>query len=111
MNPYYDSDKLGWDIFTLDRPDLSYEFDTLCFWKDSEGTVYSASDTGCSCPVPFENYQGETPASIAAQLERVPNLAYALGILRDWNNDYGGRPKLPLTEFLRAQRELEEWFM
>lgn len=33
-----------------------YSFDTTCVWKDAEGTLYWASDSGCSCPSPFEDF-------------------------------------------------------
>lgn len=34
----------------------SYSFDTTEVWIDGEGKLYWASDSGCSCPSPFENY-------------------------------------------------------
>lgn len=37
----------------LEAPEWS--FYTLCVWKGSDG-FYLATDSGCSCPDPFENY-------------------------------------------------------
>jgi hypothetical protein len=34
-----------------------YEFDMYCVLKDKEGDHYYAHDSGCSCPIPFEDYQ------------------------------------------------------
>lgn len=41
----------------LAEPD--YSFYTLCIWKDKKGKkskYYLATDSGCSCPAPFESY-------------------------------------------------------
>jgi hypothetical protein len=35
----------------------SYEFDLTAVWKDKEsGRLFWASDSGCSCPSPFEDF-------------------------------------------------------
>jgi hypothetical protein len=36
----------------------SYEFDTRIVWADKDGKLYTARDSGCSCPSPFEDYKG-----------------------------------------------------
>jgi hypothetical protein len=49
--------KLGDEEFELViSSDLggSYEFDELCVWKNGEGNLFYAIDSGCSCPIPFE---------------------------------------------------------
>lgn len=33
----------------------SWEFDLLGVFKDNEGRVFTATDSGCSCPMPWEN--------------------------------------------------------
>ena len=34
-----------------------YEFDKTCVWRHkSSGALFWAHDSGCSCPLPFENY-------------------------------------------------------
>jgi hypothetical protein len=35
--------------------DLSYEFDEFIVWRDAAGAFLWASDSGCSCPAPFED--------------------------------------------------------
>jgi len=55
----YGSDKtyLGLELLDeLEFSDRSYCFDTLVVWRDTEGRVFAARDSGCSCPSPFENY-------------------------------------------------------
>lgn len=41
-------------LFTLDQPDLCYEFNTLMVLQDKDQNLYYVSDSGCSCPIPFE---------------------------------------------------------
>lgn len=53
---YYDQfvgftklDEIEWD-------NESYQFNITGVWvKDDDGTVWTADDSGCSCPIPWEN--------------------------------------------------------
>ena len=36
-----------------------YEFDMFVVWKDDQDEYYWSSDSGCSCPVPFEAVKAE----------------------------------------------------
>jgi hypothetical protein len=68
MNPYYDTNdkpnevglvKLG----ELDEADLYYEYNTLLVVKhEPTGRIFYATDSGCSCPTPFEDYHFSDPA-------------------------------------------------
>jgi hypothetical protein len=31
-----------------------YEFDLVAAWRAPDGSIYIATDSGCSCPMPFE---------------------------------------------------------
>lgn len=55
-NPYYSPELCGLEILeSIDTAD-SYEFDMFVVWlKSDDGTIWYDSDSGCSCPVPFEN--------------------------------------------------------
>lgn len=33
-----------------------YEFNLFVVWADSAGNLYYATDSGCSCPAPFEDF-------------------------------------------------------
>lgn len=58
-NPYYDPEKCGLEkVAELDFSDGCYQFDITAVWtkKDAPGKFYWASDSGCSCPSPFEDY-------------------------------------------------------
>lgn len=55
-NIYYDPEKFGLSIVgEVEFSNDSYEFDTTVVWRDKNGTLYCASDSGCSCPSPFED--------------------------------------------------------
>jgi hypothetical protein len=32
------------------------QFDYRVIWRHADGTLYTARDSGCSCPSPFEDY-------------------------------------------------------
>lgn len=52
---YYQPEAFGLTVLdVLSEPDLWYEFHMLVAWQHEDGTVYYASDSGCSCPSPFE---------------------------------------------------------
>lgn len=33
-----------------------WEFDLIALWRDGEGLLRAAHDSGCSCPIPFEGF-------------------------------------------------------
>jgi hypothetical protein len=55
-NIYYYPEKHGLSIFAELDTGGSYEFDKFVVWKDDErGRLYWDTDSGCSCPTPFED--------------------------------------------------------
>ena len=55
-NVYYSPE--AFELKLIGEVDLSepdYSFDILAVWKGESG-YYLATDSGCSCPSPFENY-------------------------------------------------------
>lgn len=55
-NIYYHPEKWGMSIFDQIDTAGSYEFDMFVIWeKDDDKTLWYATDSGCSCPTPFEN--------------------------------------------------------
>lgn len=55
---YYYPEKYDLEIVTsIDYSGGNYEFDYRVVWRHkSTGKLYTARDSGCSCPTPFENY-------------------------------------------------------
>lgn len=93
-------------MITFDGGDLSYEYNTLCFWKTTDGRIFSASDSGCSYPIPFENYEGSTLDEVLCQLERVGSADQALSIFDSWNNSIGvDANRASMSE----RNELSDW--
>ena len=55
MNIYYNPEKHGLTVVAeIEYSSECYEFDTRVVWKDTSGKLYTARDSGCSCPIPFE---------------------------------------------------------
>jgi hypothetical protein len=106
MNPYYNPESLDLEMLAFDEPGLSYEFNTLCFWATKNGRVYSAEDSGCSCPTPFEDYEGETQDEVLQKLSRVGSIAQAEAEFDNWNKpSYREEKSLPQSE----RNELAAW--
>src|SRR6476469_4897948 len=56
-NIYYNPERFGLEIVgTIDWAEPDYSFDFTAVWKKSRGEYYLASDSGCSCPSPFEDF-------------------------------------------------------
>lgn len=110
INPYSEAEKLGWEQLILDE-DLCYEFNILTFWRLPDGRVFMASDSGCSCPMPFEDYEGRTADEIIQKLEQVPTLAVAEQAIKGWNvNSYDEHLKVSAQEVRNALGILRTWF-
>ena len=55
-NIYYSPEKFGLEaVAQIEYSDRDYVFDIRIVWKDKNGKLYTARDSGCSCPVPFED--------------------------------------------------------
>lgn len=105
MNPYYEPEKLGLKLRSYDEPDLSYEYNTLCFWATEDGRVYTASDCGCSCPTPFEDYEGTDLIEVLQKLERVGSVLQACSVFDAWNKSISEPRRLSNSE----KRDMAKW--
>lgn len=54
-NFYYSPEKSGFEIIGSVDVAGSYEFDILLVLKDKSGFLFWCTDSGCSCPIPFES--------------------------------------------------------
>lgn len=72
---YYNPEKFNLEIvIVLDEEYLSYEFNMFVVWKDTNGGLYYATDSGCSCPSPFEDYTSLADLTFATKAEIVSAL-------------------------------------
>lgn len=56
-NVYNTPEKFGLEVYGDVWRDIDYEFDAFIIWKQKDTGAYLwAHDSGCSCPVPFEDY-------------------------------------------------------
>ena len=55
-NIYYDPQDFGLEVVgTMDWAEPDYSFDMTVVWKQGQGKYWVGSDSGCSCPCPFED--------------------------------------------------------
>jgi hypothetical protein len=52
---YYSPADFGLEIVAEIDNDEPYEFDMVVVWRDVDGRLWGAHDSGCSCPTPFED--------------------------------------------------------
>ena len=71
-NVYYNPEDYGLKIVSqIDYSDGNYVFDTRVVWVEpATGNFYTARDSGCSCPVPFEDYS-KTGNSYTTALDKL----------------------------------------
>ena len=57
-NIYYSPEKYGLEVVAeIEYSHGNYEYDTRVVWRQKEtGKLFTARDSGCSCPTPFEDY-------------------------------------------------------
>lgn len=93
-NIYYSPEKHGLKLIAeVDLSEPCYSFDKLAVWRDDEG-FYLATDSGCSCPSPFENYAGK--ADITGPLSRADAIEESRSIYEQSSKDYfTGEPYEP----------------
>ena len=57
-NPYYSPEKCGLEIVGTAEKEPDWDFSIVLVVKDKKsGKLFAAHDSGCSCPVPFENHR------------------------------------------------------
>lgn len=54
---YYQPEHFGLTIVgSISDPDADWSFDEFVVWQHSDGRLFYGSDSGCSCPSPFEDF-------------------------------------------------------
>lgn len=88
-NPYYHPEALSLEIVgVLEFSDLDYQFDTRIVWRHIEsGVFYTARDSGCSCPCPFEDYNSLEDLTVLNSWDDLLDEIEA-----EKSSEYGGNP-------------------
>lgn len=90
-NVYSNPENVGLEIVgTLDASE-AYEFDILLVVRDvATGRVYLDTDSGCSCPTPFEGVDG------LSDMQEIRGIDDYRDAARRWNEMYD-RKRVPAT--------------
>ena len=102
-NIYYNPEKYGLEVVDIiDDPNSCYSFDSVLVVKNATGRVGWLADSGCSCPVPYEDFGVDDIQWLPETMDDF------LAATRD-RESYDGRPFYSSTDVvdtLRALRDL-----
>ena len=106
-NIYYNPEKFGLrPVIEIDFSDGFYQFDIRVIWKDANGRLYTARDSGCSCPRPFEDYTAIKDLEVVNFRELIDE---ARGIQKDALSDGYDRCDLnTITDWVADLKDLWE---
>lgn len=95
-NVYYHPEFHGLTtVAEIDYSDGDYQFDLRVVWADGEGRLWTARDSGCSCPSPFES---------CTELDRLFSMTELVDEYREAvTKDYGFKPDAPTWQAFRDE--------
>jgi hypothetical protein len=94
---YSEPEAFGLTIVAEIDHDEPYSFDQVVVWRDRAGALWGAHDSGCSCPVPFEDVHYPAGMVEIRTLDDVrPLLAQ--------QSDYNGPSSADVFDFLAKVR-------
>jgi hypothetical protein len=79
-------------IESFDWDNESYEFNCTQVWKERRGRYFVASDSGCSCPTPFEDINYTDDEGVYGPYNKTELRAYLERLLKE------GRGRRPQSE-------------
>lgn len=84
-NPYYSPEAHGLKpVYEFELTEPFYSFDTVCVWHHEDSNkFYWAHDTGCSCPVPFEDYNSLSDLTELRSVEDFRQAVKAISYIDD----------------------------
>lgn len=99
-NVYYHPEKCGLEIIdSLDEDGLSYEYNTFIAVRHIEsGRVFTASDSGCSCPTPFERVHFNSPEDTEMDEVHAYSWNDFVSTVRSWAIGYNDEQRVPKRE-------------
>lgn len=88
---YYQPEAFDLEILgQLNDPQASYSFDDFVVWQHKDGRIFYGSDSGCSCPSPFEDFTSLDKADEATTIEKfeaaVIGYFNSVSYSNDWND-------------------------
>lgn len=102
-NIYYHPEAHGLEMVgEIDWDDEPYQFCITGVWKKTRGQYYIASDSGCSCPSPFEDLQFE---DLKGPYDKKA-LTWQLNNIREGNDDNVYGPSRSDAELRKEIRDL-----
>ncbi len=85
INPYYNPEAVGLEIVTESDCAGSYEFDMFVVWRHKEsGLLFYGTDSGCSCPTPFEGDDFSAPNRTTLKALTEETKGQFLSDLKEW---------------------------
>lgn len=89
-NPYDNPSSWNLDMIAeFDKSDGSYQFDLIVIWKTDEGYLLIGTDSGCSCPSPFERVEHVSELTHVNPDNIAGDIRSAVG---EWD-EWCGRPR------------------
>lgn len=84
-NVYYSPEAFGLEIVAyLDLDDMPYSYDMLVVWRTDDGRLLMDTDSGCSCPTPFEGVEvADLPEYSESAANDIINAARARGTVSE----------------------------
>lgn len=98
-NPYYYPEKLGCKSISFEQG-AEYSFDTFLVLVTSEGRVFQCTDSGCSCPTPFEGYSAESVEKCG--MEEIHSFSRLTELLNLWQDKPCTEEHRELKDFVSA---------
>lgn len=99
MTPYHDPAKFGLTMVgSIDFRD-AYEFDIVAVFRDQQGRLGYLKDSGCSCPVPFNDMgAGDLTLCTPAELQTV---LQERAQENTWSEDESGRYDASIADLMK----------
>lgn len=85
-DPYYSPEHFGLTTFGEADAGGGYDFDKFVVWTRADGSFTWATDTGCSCPSPFEDLDVDD-LPIGTARNAIDDLIAWIGPEDYWNRD------------------------
>lgn len=100
-NPYYSPEDFGLTIVFTEDSGGAYEFKMFVVWVDADGGLFYATDSGYSCPRPFEDFHSENDltfiSSKASLISAYKN--WSLGTVNGLAPSHGRTPRVRILDF------------